>query len=41
MGRPVCGLCQLAIAKSKKAEAELGITDKDTVIPGDEEPLPF
>lgn len=42
-GRPVCGLCQLKIAKAKKEGDELGITDKEiqSVIPGDEEPLPF
>jgi phage recombination protein Bet len=47
--RPVCGKCQIAIAKSKKAHVppgedyELGITDEETksIIPGDEEPLPF
>jgi hypothetical protein len=42
-GRPVCGLCQLKIAKAKKEGDDLGITDKEiqSVIPGDEEPLPF
>lgn len=37
--RPVCGKCQIAIAKQKKEAEELGITDRDTIVP--DEPLPF